>query len=1270
MKKFLLLFFAVGLALAAVTDQKYGTMDMQVGKHLNFRSALFEVHFDGPLNLTGQGLVHELSLDPLSQGDGEDMPAAMMLQAGTADLVCPCDECDGPDYPECDAAQCVYPSVPGQHGRNGAPDQLLPMPAVEHPAEFLFKTFAGEGTNPTRRPNVFVAIKILESFEGDHNGWVRYVPEALDLGECRMRFTDGAQSPVGAHLEQGGATLAGVQTGTFNPLNYGCDYDALATVIAGINAAVETLGTQEDKDALQQAEWSIASFKASETWIGCMEMAHQLVTVGEATRTIPGDRRCTEEWGSDEWNADPCCSPEAAQTQCCAPRPVSVTVETATGVNVDGVAQRCSDPGLATLVVKKLVDNVQASSQCKDKAKASGANTDMWDRLTDFVRTCEAEIYGDHSGRPTCEKDDDCWTRCDTQRGECVVPFDGDGAAGPLRECMVANMNEELFIHLGRKYGFSRESPPSAVEAAFRANLEDTTCIGPSGWQFGDRWENEVVANCSGLDNCHCWDGGDGETCQRHYMVEANLTACVDERTCNWDNSIDESACGNGPTSHFCGECHGPQCWERGQAARCSTWTKDNAECTAIGGVQGHHEGDCVFPSKATEAECLPLEYCFEVHDHDSLGINKGCGGTCVVPGYNQSQCAAASPGEDGIPDYVSELMWESGTVSGDGYCQASGVWGYEMCTSNGTGTGLQYVPWMNFQKGRFDTNESCTAGYCTVDDRLTPEQCEAQASCTEPCAKCRAGEWGFTACVTEDATEGACQAAGASWRSEAGVCVLDGAKTHGACSAAGGTFMDCESLSSTQCESCVADGSCPVNQDLMQCHLNKWDRCDTEQECAVAGMCEDWELENWHNPQCQTYPLPEACTGVCIVDYDYSSGYPQCDWNAGQQWSQLGCVDTNVLGEANCTAAGGAFKRRATDESECHAHGSRCFEKRFYGFTAKDQEECESCDGEMQTVYRWRPGRWIGGEVKPLTWKARAMETVNMVGSALNWTKLHEVIDDVGASMVGKAMRTEVRCEMASIAASMQALSCLCGSTSGSCDVSDVLWADVGDTEFFSGIDKTVEFPSVKVRVSASNIPNGTYSSTVVVREVADIKAKLTAEGAAPGGLQARSAEENPLECVLGEANSTVPVGQLVGTCSDIDVGELEVPSVCLSITESWDNSTYFVPDFAVSPSNGTYIVGNFTVSSDGSFICGDIVDSGIYCPIYRIEDYLNPPAPEEEPVTETDSGSNVGAILLIVFGGLFVLFIFAAVLAATGASLFMFRGRNPYRNRYRVRL
>lgn len=1253
------------LLFAAIAQAQYGMLHytrttLDLGNE-QVDCAIFML--DTPDDITLQGV--DISTLPLTSTTMDGMPQSTLMQMGAMQLQCGCSGCD-------------FDSAPDMHQQPGPPSNLLPLPAVEDAGATLFqimaRTFDGMATPRTRH---VVAVKLLRFKQRGMAEWMGMVPAELMLSSCRLIFTGPGSSTNGVYFNNG--TLDGAMTGFAIPWRPGCDRLKMTALFDDMQQSLENLDAS-GKDALQRATFDFASYQVREAWIGCRQLIDELIEVGPVNKTFPGSKHCMHPYLSPQWQEDPCCSDAKRFTECCVATDQTREVQGFAGVNGLAIVDNCNHPSESNAVLSRLIENELKADECEAKAKESGADFEIWEELTRFTQTCHEEIYGSNGQEPTCKIDEDCYTTCDKQRGTCTIPW--DNPAPYLMDCFIDNIHPQVDRHLRRKWGLTGLSTKEEFIMAFKTNMEDPSCVGPTAWQYNEQWQGNMVPNCDGLEDCHCWDNmppaglkisaamnerlmSNGTVCWHNQLVPADQDGCTSEQACNWQrDTVDCADNPNNPgTTHFCGECHGKECWELSQPSQCYTWVAEPQHCADMGGVEGPWgPWHCVFPNMSEE-DCLPATMCpprpqlTEDNKHEALG-DRWCDSGCYsLVHTTEEECnTAAMPPmkRNKSPWYsweslvrdISQLIKREPTHldsvnrirnhlnrmdpmqgaqlhtewdNSRGACRVWNLWGQQCASRNDT----EWFPGRNYAPGRFETQMKCEAGRCNIDDRLNAEQCASVASCTMPCSKCRAHNWGNTLCHDPSImTEMDCHNEGGQWSMYPSICAFDDLRSPAECAVRNGTlFESCEQLSTMQCSNAAAHLSSMSVANYLQCYVNLWDQCETQAECEASGVCDDWELQNWHNHACfgaGSDGTAEECVGVCILPYDMSHGWPQCSMEQG--WSRMGCIDFTITSSNDCS---GEWRSRAFTEQACQNHGSGCKERRFWQLTPKQGASCTECGGEEQSFYRWTAGQWITGEMQPLQWKMRNIESINQWQPALNWTKFHNAIDEVAASMMARNMKTMLMCKYNQVASSINLIACDCGSNAAADCYDQPAFVRIGETEAFHGLPTTAEFSGATVIMNEDCVSADDDSAVIGASALTDLEALigivLVRHAKSLGNVGKTPEQPNIYEVVTNQYNSVV--GQLVGNGIAFDGQLVQPATLCIDkgISIAIDDITYPVADFAIyneTEHSWTPLGPSSNATMDSVRVCASVQQSGTYFPIMRMAAYTEPESTlEPEP-------------------------------------------------------
>ncbi|GMH92801.1 hypothetical protein TrVE_jg10810 [Triparma verrucosa] len=277
-----------------------------------------------------------------------------------------------------------------------------------------------------------------------------------------------------------------------------CSYPDLTATTADMANTLDKIN-----DGLAPSDASILlPFVGSDSWGSCSFLIDQALTFEDKPKNIV-TMSCSFDWGSDEWNADPCCNWMLSESMCCAPRSQEVMVPEAS-VDTGRLAEYCASDiaqlSVAIFASKSFVetkkDSVDPTYGCVGQR-----TTDLkkYEVLDNAAKTCADELYGewDNNGKmkskTVCKKDADCFSET------CAAAASEE----TTRYCQTSMRGEHTAKYLLKQF----ETIPKAqailkaivTNGNMRAKLEQMgagiaelagreMCTGPNGWNYDPNW--------------------------------------------------------------------------------------------------------------------------------------------------------------------------------------------------------------------------------------------------------------------------------------------------------------------------------------------------------------------------------------------------------------------------------------------------------------------------------------------------------------------------------------------------------------------------------------------------------------------------------------------------------------------------------------------------------------------------------------------------------------------------------------------------------------
>ncbi|EFA74821.1 hypothetical protein PPL_11854 [Heterostelium album PN500] len=269
--------------------------------------------------------------------------------------------------------------------------------------------------------------------------------------------------------------------------------------------------------------------------------------------------------------------------------------------------------------------------------------------------------------------------------------------------------------------------------------------------------------------------------------------------------------------------------------------------------------------------------------------------------------------------------------------------------------------------------------------------------------------------------------------------CSYNSSVSQSTCSAQGGTYIVCSSLTEQECNTCL------VGSPNCACYVSKIE-CQNQQQCEGPdqGYCSD---EFYFSISPLYYPrYAPKCVYNWTISPDYQNSYPQCTFGY-ENASPLGCFSFNytMLSDPNaCVQSGGSVWTRSKTKSECLSkYGCLGYEmtdsfappgtKRF---NTKNQQDCLAAGEEWTNLFTWSPSKWSPATPVRLKWlpASKQVTTFTHYGSTFNFLKFMQALIQATQQRLSEIYRSELLCLISNTKSTLESISCTCAGGSGQC--------------------------------------------------------------------------------------------------------------------------------------------------------------------------------------------------------------------------------------------
>eukprot|EP00002_Diphylleia_rotans_P032339 TRINITY_DN6783_c0_g1_i2.p1 TRINITY_DN6783_c0_g1~~TRINITY_DN6783_c0_g1_i2.p1 ORF type:complete len:1500 (+),score=264.75 TRINITY_DN6783_c0_g1_i2:50-4549(+) len=1043
------------------------------------------------------------------------------------------------------------------------PYHVVPLPPSKDPLRSLWSSVGILDSLPDGVDNQ-ISIALFTKFYDMGSQLIRrQFPSDFDYSQCVLTVKDSL------HDESGNSFSGDYKD--FSQPSYDCEYLKMNELALEMESVIAGIAEVSAWSSLNMQRWKVPLLFSSNAWVGCQETITSRL-LGSIQPVSFATSLCQYPPESDSWLEDPCCNLKLQYEQCCIASDVSLSVPEYDQVN-DGATSTCKDPisslGVFEDILEQLQQVMSPQSSCTAGRKEV-VDDQVYESSLRFLDECQARVYGSDEAFPTCNKNDDCYTRC--RDGECDIFL--DDWDDTYLKCYLERMDDSVKIYLKRLWGLPSTSSDDALKSSFLQNLTDVNCIGV----------NSIMLTGSGLD---------------YSLISEDH--CLAFEVCNMNDDLSREECNKDPNNYICASCNGNQCQPFTLHETCyiPIPNPDPGFCEFLGGTYDPESylHPCVL--NITRTECLPPEIC----PLPENGSGYCRSDFCYLPAVDEANCNNQNwQCDSDSQTYDPFKFWSPSMASGNGLCILS-AGNYEECEAyNGI-----YHFGRDWQDALYNSEEKCTT-VCSIGD------VNYVGSSQEECAELEVCDTLNVACNSFNSRSLCygmipycdCIEIGGDYDEELGCVVYTG---YDQCPHPDLTYESCSDLTNDECFDCINnDVNCKVHQQHLECQLSRSSR-SSEAECTKdgAGRCNSNFIYNVKNPDCVSFFASDYetqyntnCYYSCFFDFDINDdGIATC---GGERYiSAIGCQDRSVFDQGTCTELGGRWLHNPFSKEQCE------LEKGCYDgddsvlLSGKDIQECQTCGKEYRSRMNWVDSNWVrGGYLKYLSWRAQEYVPYNLFKPTLNFKRVYTTINEQVASRYAPYFQTELLCRYSPLLESMRYLICDCTSdpmAPSNCYSSSVRVISAGIQRFCAGLQDWIRTGSFELVIKKDSVPVEYNCLDAVIsiapatqfrRQISDSVSSDQLTGAANQELK------NPYAVISYDGGY---VGQIVSDGLILDfAGRLDAVNICITRRQDISISREFsLPDIVLRPQNETvFLPLRVNMNITGNLYCATIDVNG----------------------------------------------------------------------------
>lgn len=369
-----------------------------------------------------------------------------------------------------------------------------------------------------------------------------------------------------------------------------------------------------------------------------------------------------------------------------------------------------------------------------------------------------------------------------------------------------------------------------------------------------------------------------------------------------------------------------------------------------------------------------------------------------------------------------------------------------------------------------------------------------------------------------------------------------------------------------------------------------------TRQKCENTGICLEWPFEEGAN--------------ACFRNYRFDAQNQDTRCGSGEVDLGIGCA---VQTANQTTCVGGKYFPYPSTKQACESI-TVCQDVFDGSYSKRNSSECEKCQGVVEPLFKWAPGRFIAPEfVQDFRYQPRRNLTTNIWIRSADVPAIGQQLSKATYSNTLRSMKSYVACSVEPLATFLQKIACDCGndSTAGCFPDSDVVAinADLAEARVMTRVKQVIAFAEGGIYLNETSVPatEGNFKLTIQGSDLVIIPSA------------ARQSSNNFVP-VVDALNARI--GSVVG--SGVKLSHIFSSRLCIRRNRNLriGNNAHTVPAF-VTVENGKYKRANVRITANSATeMCGQVADTQFYFPALLATEPTpsrSTPTPPPAPVAST---------------------------------------------------